>query len=149
MKFKKLILLTLLLLPIFSSFSQDNSSEKELIKKLDASWEKAQLELNTDVLENLLAKDFIWIHNHANVIDDKSDVINRINRYIKTNNTQTKSRDFKNVEVIILENTAVVTGLTTVNKNSKSTTYHFIRTYVKSNEKYYLLANQTMAKPKK
>ena len=45
--------------------------DSEHLKQLDASWEKAQLELDYDTLDALLAEDFIWVHNHANTIDDK------------------------------------------------------------------------------
>ena len=148
MNINKTTIIFLFLISIFSAFSQEEAL-LEHIKKLDASWEKAQLELKPDILESLLAKDFIWIHNHANVIDDKARVLERINRYIRTNNKQTTVRDYKKIEVILFENTAVVTGLTTVTKNSKSTTYNFLRTYVKSKDKYFLLANQTMAVPEK
>ena len=81
--------------------AQESCLTTENLKKLDASWEKAQLELDFDTINSLLAEDFIWVHNHANTIDNKNAVLERVNRYLKSNNQNIKSRISKDVKVII------------------------------------------------
>lgn len=127
--------------------AQENCLNPENLKALDASWEKAQLELNYAFLESLLAEDFLWVHNHANTIDDKSAVLNRVKRHLSTNNRNTKSRTSKDVKIIIYGATAVVNGTTIVDRGPKPTAYNFMRTYTQINGKCYLLANHTMAVP--
>jgi len=148
LKMKKINLtICILVLPILQLLAQERCLTTENLKKLDASWEKAQLELDFDTLDSLLAEDFIWVHNHANTIDNKTAVLERVNRYLKSNNRNTKSRISKDVKVIILGATGIVSGYTVVDRGPVPTTYKFMRTYVETNGKCYLLANQTMAIP--
>ncbi|MGB6267727.1 MAG: nuclear transport factor 2 family protein, partial [Olleya sp.] len=121
MKLPKLIVL-ILVFSIFSACNQESCMTKEHIKNLDASWEKAQLELDYDFIDSLLAEDYIWVHNHANTIDDKEAVLERIKRYIATNNTETKSRTSKDVKVIISEKTAIVSGITIIDRGPSPVT---------------------------
>jgi len=137
----------LYLLFISQVFAVEKGSNQEILKALDASWEKAQLDLNLEHLQSLLAEDFIWVHNHAGTIDTKSDVLARIERYLRSEKRDTRARINKNVEVIVLGETGVVSGYTTVDRGPIPVTYHFMRTYVKTNGKYSLLANHTMAIP--
>ncbi|RAJ12991.1 nuclear transport factor 2 family protein [Olleya aquimaris] len=130
-----------------SGCTEENCLNIEHIKELDASWEKAQLELDLDFIDSLLADQFIWIHNHANTIDNKEVVLERIKRYIDTNNTETKSRNSKDVKVVIYEKTAIVSGYTIIDRGPSPTTYHFLRTYAEINGSCYLIASQTMAIP--
>jgi len=132
---------------LFSACTQESSLNQEQLKKLDASWEKAQLELDYDFIESLLAEDFIWVHNHANTIDDRAAVLERINRYIANNNKETKSRISKDVKVIVSGKTGIVSGYTIIDRGPNPTTYHFMRSYTEINGKCYLIANQTMAIP--
>ena len=141
------IVIAIIGLSIFSAAAQENCLNQENLKKLDASWEKAQLELNADYIKSLLAEDFIWVHNHANTIDTKEAVLERIQRYIRTNNKNTKSRTSKDVNVIISGKTGIVSGIAIIDKISGLTNYHFMRTYVEIDGKCYLIANQTMAIP--
>ena len=136
------------LFPLFQLYAQDNCLTPEHLKQLDASWEKAQLELDYDTLDALLAEDFIWVHNHANTIDDKKAVLERVNRYKNSNKRDTKSRNSSDLQVIILGTTAIVSGYTVVDRGPVPTTYKFMRTYTQFEGKCYLLANQTMAIPK-
>ncbi|MFP4846168.1 nuclear transport factor 2 family protein [Winogradskyella sp. PE311] len=142
------IIITIIGLSIVPISAQESDSIQEKLKTLDAAWEKAQLELNFDFIESLLAEDYIWVHNHANTIDNKAAVLERIKRYIKNNNTSTKSRVSKDVKVIISGTTAIVSGYTIIDRGPSPTTYHFMRTYVDTDGKYYLIANHTMAIPK-
>ncbi|MEJ6791655.1 MAG: nuclear transport factor 2 family protein [Lacinutrix sp.] len=144
---KHIIIIALVGLSIISVSAQDACLNKENLKNLDASWEKAQLELNFDYIKSILADDFIWVHNHANTVDNKSAVLERIKRYINSNNKSTKSRISKDVKVIISGKTGIVSGITIIDRGPRPTTYHFMRTYVEINEKCYLIANQTMAIP--
>jgi len=144
---RTILTITIIVLPLFQALAQEGCLTSENLKKLDASWEKAQLDLNFKAVDSLLAEEFIWVHNHAGTVDDKKAVLERINRYLKTNNNNTKSRNSKDVEVIIMGTTGVVTGFTIIDRGPTPTTYKFMRTYVESNGKCYLLANQTMAIP--
>ncbi|WP_323789782.1 nuclear transport factor 2 family protein [Psychroserpens sp.] len=143
------ILTAIIGLSIFSVSAQENCLNQEDLIKLDASWEKAQLELDFNFVKSLLAEDFIWVHNHANTIDDKADVLDRIERHLKSNNKTTKSRTSNNVKVIISGSTAIVSGFTIIDRGPRPTTYHFMRTYVEFNGKCFLIANHTMAIPEK
>ena len=143
------IIIALVGLSIISLSAQESCINKENLKKLDASWEKAQLELNFDYVKSILAEDFIWVHNHANTIDNKSAVLERIKRHINSNNKSTKSRVSKDVKVIISGNTGIVSGITIIDRGPSPITYHFMRTYVEDNGKCYIIANQTMAIPDK
>lgn len=133
---------------LFFTCSPKKCFNQEDIKKLDASWEKAQLEFDYDFIESLLAEDFIWVHNHANTIDDKAAVLERIKRYLRNDNKETKSRISRDVKVIIFDKTAIVSGYTIIDRGPSPVTYHFMRTYVNNNDKCYLIANHTMAVPK-
>ena len=90
-----------------------------------------------------------WAFPLRTTIDDKAAVLQRVKRYIKNNNKSTKSRTSKNVKVTIFGSTGIVSGYTIIERNSKLVTYHFMRTYVQSEGKCYLIASQTMAIPKK
>ena len=148
-KIMKLIRIIMVIggLSIFSASAQESCLDKDNLKKLDASWETAQLELDFDFINSLLAEDFIWVHNHANTIDDKAAVLERVKRYLSSNNKTTKSRTSKDVKVIISGTTGIVSGFTMINRGPSPTNYHFMRTYVESNGKCYLIANHTMAIP--
>ncbi|MBT8266652.1 MAG: nuclear transport factor 2 family protein [Bacteroidia bacterium] len=146
MKFTRFLIL-IVGISLFSGCTQESCLNQENLIKLDASWEKAQLDLNFDFIESLLAEDYIWVHNHANTIDDREDVLERVKRYIASNNQETKSRISKDVKVIISGKTAIVSGYTIIDRGPSPTTYHFMRTYVETDGKCYLIANHTMAIP--
>lgn len=142
------IVIALVGFSFFTLQAQENCLSKENLIKLDASWEKAQLDLDYNSVNAIMAQDFIWVHNHANTIDDKNAVLERVTRYLKNNNRSTKSRISSDVQVIISGTTAIVTGFTIIDRGPEPTKYKFMRTYVQTNDKCYLLANQTMAIPK-
>ena len=142
-------IIIIIALSILPTSAQENHVVQEKLKKLDLSWEKAQLELDLNYADSLLAENFIWVHNHAATTDSKTDVLDRIKRHLKNNNKNTKSRISRDTKVIISGTTAIVTGFTTVFRVPTPTTYNFMRTYVKTNDKYQLVANHTMAIPDK
>lgn len=143
---KKSILTSFILcLLTWASVAQIPDQQKLL--ELDLGWEKAQLESNVEFLENLLAKDFIWVHNHASLIDGKDAVISKAKRIQDGQADNTKGRVSRDQTVVILGKTGVVSGFTVVDRGPSPTTYHFMRTYVKEKGKFVLLANHTMAIP--
>ncbi len=143
----KIFFLALLLavFPCYLTLAQNTCLDKASLKTLDAQYEKALLESDEDFLENLLAKDFIWVHNHNSMTDTKDALVKRAKNSTATGNTRARTQS--NVQVIILGATAVVTGITVVDRGPKPTTYHFMRTYVELDGKCKLLANHTMAVP--
>jgi len=134
-------------LSILPSSAQEPCLNPENLKKIDASWEKAQLELDLDYVDSLLHDDFTWVHNHASMVDDKTAVLDRIKRNLSNNIQNTRSRISKDVTVIISGTTGIVSGFTIVDRGPSPTTYHFMRTYVETNGTCYLIANHTMAVP--
>lgn len=143
---KKQSILSLVCLLFSLMVSAQTSQEKKLLE-LDLAWEKALLESDVDFLENILAEDFIWVHNHASLIDGKSEVVSRARRIQQGQEDNTKGRASKNQKIIVMGKTAVVSGFTVVDRGPSPTTYHFMRTYVQVKNGYKLLANHTMAIP--
>ncbi len=132
-------------LSVTSVIAQKSCIEPENLKNLDSQWEKALLDSNAEFLEAILADDFIWVHNHASMIDSREALLKRTSNPNAPGNT--KSRVSKDVKVIVLGSTGVVTGITIVDRGPSPTTYHFMRTYTEVDGKCYLLANHTMAIP--
>ncbi|OOG75314.1 nuclear transport factor 2 family protein [Algoriphagus sp. A40] len=128
----------------FVSFSQ--TQETQLIQ-LDQDWEKALLESDVAFLENILADEFVWVHNHASLIDGKEAVISRAKRIQGGQADNTKSRISRDQQAVILGSTAVVSGYTVVDRAPAPVTYHFMRTYALVEGKWRLLGNHTMAVP--
>lgn len=141
---KCLLLLLSFLFIQFSSFSQ--SSQEQLLE-LDKGWEKALLNSDVEFLENLLAEDFIWVHNHASLIDGKEEAIGRAERIQSGQQDDTRNRSPRDQKVVLLGQTGVVSGFTVVDRGPQPTTYHFMRTYALVDGRWKLLANHTMAIP--
>ena len=142
---KSLVLLTLLSLISYTTQAQAPSKEKLL--ELDIAWEKALLNSDVAFLENFLAEDFVWVHNHASLVDGKADAVGRAKRIQTGQADNTKGRATRDQQVVILGNTGVVSGFTVVDRPPSPVTYHFMRTYVFIDGKFKLLANHTMAIP--
>ena len=143
----KKIALVFLLFIVFLGNSIAQTEEHESLLALDLGWEKALLNSDVAFLENFLAEDFIWVHNHASLIDSREEVIKRAKRIQAGLADNTKSRISKDQKVILFGNTGVVSGITLVDRPPSPVTYHFMRTYVKMEGKFWLLANHTMAIP--
>ena len=135
------------LLSILSTSAQENCLKPEQLQKLDASWENALLDLNLQFFETILSEDFIWVHTNAIKTDSKKSLVEEVKNNINTSINNTKSRITKDVKVIVSGSTGIVTGFTTVDRGPTPITYNFMRTYVQSEGKCYLLANHTMALP--
>ena len=142
---KSLVFLTLLLL--FSYTTQAQSPSKEQLLDLDIAWENALLTSDALFLENLLAENFVWVHNHASLVDGKTNAVERAKRIQAGQADNTKGRAPRDQQVVILGNTGVVSGFTVVDRPPSPVTYHFMRTYAWIDGRFYLLANHTMAIP--
>ena len=142
MKFLPL-LLTLLIISV-SSFAQ---TTQEQLVALDKGLESALLNSDVEFLDTLLAEEFVWVHNHASQIDGKAEALNRAKKIRAGQQDDTRNRSPRDHQVVILEQTAVVTGFTVVDRGPQPTTYHFMRTYALVAGKWKLIANHTMAIP--
>jgi len=141
---KSLPLLVTLLLIAYSAMGQ---TTEERLLELDRSWEKALLNSEVAILEELLAEEFIWVHNHASLIDGKAETLSRAKRIRAGQQDDTRNRSAREHQVVLLGQTAVVTGFTLVDRGPQPTNYHFMRTYALVEGKWKLLANHTMAIP--
>ena len=141
----KLIILAVTFFPFhFITFSQTQESQ---LLQLDQGWEKALLESDVAFLENLLADDFVWVHNHAGLIDGKESAVSRAKLIQAGQKDDTRNRTSRDQKVIILGSTGVVSGFTVVDRGPSPVTYHFMRTYTLIDGKWKLLGNHTMAIP--
>jgi ketosteroid isomerase-like protein len=122
-------------------------NQKEQLLTLDLGWEKALLTSDVEFLGNLLADEFVWVHNHASLIDGKEAVINRAKRIQAGQKDDTRNRTPRDQQVVILGQTGIVSGFTVVNRGPNPVTYHFMRTYAREGGEWKLLGNHTMAIP--
>ena len=141
---KFLPLLLTLLLGTFSSLAQ---TTQEQLVELDKGWERALLNSEVEFLENLLAEEFVWVHNHASLIDGKAEALSRAKKIGSGQQDDTRNRSPRDHQVVLLGQTAVVSGFTLVDRGPQPTTYHFMRTYSQVAGRWKLLANHTMAIP--
>jgi ketosteroid isomerase-like protein len=142
---KSLVLLPVLFL-FFNSVQAQSSAEAQLLK-LDIDWEKALLTSDVAFMEDNLAEEFVWVHNHASLTDGKAEAVARAKRIQSGQPDDTRNRTSRDQKVVILGATGVVSGYTIVDRGPSPTTYHFMRTYALVNGAYKLLANHTMAIP--
>lgn len=127
--------------------AQQSCMTESSIKALDAKWEETNLNPNPEFFQTVLSDDFVWVHNHASMIDNKEEVVKRAKAKQANGTSDTKSRIQSDVKVVITGNTAIVTGFTIVDRGPTPTRYHFMRTYVELNGKCLLVGNHTMAVP--
>lgn len=132
---------------LFSTLGYSQTKEQQKLLELDLGWENALLKSEVAFLENLLADDFIWVHNHAGQIDGKEAAISKAKRIQAGQADDTRGRVSRDQKVVILGNTGVVSGYTVVDRGPSPVTYHFMRTYAWVDGKFKLLANHTMAIP--
>ncbi|TXE03738.1 nuclear transport factor 2 family protein [Algoriphagus aquimarinus] len=143
----KSITLFLCLFTYFSASAQESCMTVENIKALDAQWEEKNLNPDPEFFKRVLADDFVWVHNHASMIDTKTSTVKRAEKQAANEGSDTRSRIQSEVKVAITGNTAIVTGFTIVDRGPTPTRYHFMRTYVEVNGTCFLTGNHTMAIP--
>jgi len=114
------------------------------LKTLDYHYEQALRTGDKDFLDQLLAENFVWVHNHAVQLETKQKLLGRFGENYKP----TKAREQAEVQVRRLGDTAVIHGSTTVEEFKADglhiNTYQFLRTYVATDKGCRLLAGQTM-----
>ena len=114
------------------------------LKALDYRYEQALRTGDKRFLDELLAKNFVWIHNHAVQLETKQKLLGRFGQDYKP----TKAREQAEVQVRRLGDAAVIHGSTTVEEIKADglhiNTYQFLRTYVTTDKGCRLLAGQTM-----
>ena len=113
---------------------------------LDSKYEEAMRVGDAAFLENVLADNFVWVHNLASSIDTKETILAKA----KNPTEIPKARVTSEVQAHVLQNTVVLRGLSSVDKwNSDGKTwrtsrYQFMRTYVNTGNACKLLSVQTM-----
>ncbi|WP_339878884.1 nuclear transport factor 2 family protein [uncultured Algoriphagus sp.] len=131
----------------FSTSAQQSCMTEQTILTLDAQWEAMNLKPDPEFFKITLAENFVWVHNHASMVDTKKDVVQRAEKQAKNGTSNTRSRVQSDVKVAITDNMAVVTGFTLVDRDPSPTRYHFMRTYIEVDGKCLLAGNHTMAVP--
>lgn len=112
----------------------------------DAHYEEATRVGDAAFLNDLLADDFVWVHNQASAIEDKSLIIKRAQKPTEI----PKARTTSDLHAQVLDNTVVLRGLSSVDKWNpdgktwRTSRYQFMRTYVSTAKGCKLLAVQTM-----
>lgn len=116
------------------------------LRNLDQRYEDALRVGDVKFLQRLLAEEFVWVHNLAVDIESKPRLLARM----QAQQENTKARKISDVTLHRLEKTAVVSGLSSVEKVNpgdetvSASRYRFMRTYVASGKECRLLSVQTM-----
>ncbi|PUA27385.1 MAG: DUF4440 domain-containing protein [Cellvibrio sp. 79] len=140
---KKITVMTALLIatPTYAG----SCLEKEKLIALDQQYEIAVQQADIKFLSGLLADEFYWVHNLASLKENKTQLLARLQKEEKP-----KARRSHDLSVRILDNTAVVEGLSSVDKwnadgkNFRTARYQVMRTYVDVKGACKLLAIQSM-----
>lgn len=121
--------------------------DNKALQELDLRYEEALRVGDTAFLQQLLAEEYTWVHNLA---VDKEPRVRLIDRMAKPAEVP-KSRRSADITIHKLENTAVLSGVSLVEKwntdgqSWRTIHYQFMRTYVKTvGGECRLLSSQTM-----
>ncbi|BFM19264.1 nuclear transport factor 2 family protein [Gilvimarinus japonicus] len=129
---------------ITPSLAAADCLDSEPLQGLDYQYEQALRVGDREFLQQLLLPYFVWVHNHAVAHESKADLLARLGPDYQP----LKSRESSEVEVIRALDTAVIHGLSTVDKFTDgprhANSYRFMRTYVLRDGRCRLLAGQTM-----
>jgi hypothetical protein len=143
---------TLKVAALLTAFSVAGSADADCLgdkalQALDLRYEEALRVGDTAFLQQLLAEEYTWVHNLA---VDKEPRGRLIDRMVKPEEVP-KSRRSADVTIHKLENTAVLSGVSLVEKwntdghSWRTLHYQFMRTYVKTaGGECQLLSSQTM-----
>ena len=124
----------------------DSCLDSEELIKLDQRYESAMQQGDVEFLRGLLAGEFYWVHNLASLKENKAQLLERIQKPEE----QPRSRRSHDLSVRQLKNTAVVEGLSSVEKwnadgkTFRTSRYQVMRTYVAIEGECKLLAVQSM-----
>jgi len=116
------------------------------VRTLDNQYEEALRVGDVKFLQELLADDFVWVHNLAVDIEAKPVLLTRLKQQQET----PKARATSEVSFHRLKGTTVLSGLSSVDKYNddgksfRTSRYHFMRTYVADEKGCKLLSSQTM-----
>jgi len=118
----------------------------ESLIALDSKYEEAMRTGDSAFLENLLADNYVWVHNLASSIDTKETILTKAKNPAEV----PKARTTSDVQGHVLQNTVVLRGLSSVDKWNpdgktwRTSRYQFMRTYVNTGKTCKLLSVQTM-----
>lgn len=119
--------------------------EAEPLAALDARYETALQTGDVALLDQLLAPEFVWVHNLASMKESKAQLLARLDK----GPGPMKQRRSHDISRQALGNTAVLQGLSSVDKwnpdgeSFRTLRYQFMRTYVEVDGQCRLLAVQT------
>lgn len=128
------------------ALAEDKCLEPVALIKFDSEWERALFKVDVAWLELHLAEEFVWVHNHASLVDSKLTLLAPA-RVARAQASPTRSRVQYEVEARVVGSTGVVTGFTVVDRGAGAKKYNFMRTYVVVSGRCLLLGNHTMVVP--
>ncbi len=144
-------LLSVLSLSVFSftaiAFQCDDQSQ---LQQLDQAYENAIRIADTQVLEQILSADFIWVHNLNSMTETKTSLIERV---LKVDYENPLKRQPVIEHFIFDQDTRVIMGISHIFKsrptdanpdNIRHYQYYFSRTYRQQGSQCQLLSNMTM-----
>lgn len=144
---KKRLLMTVCVMGLMGLAAQAQTClDTEKLVKLDAEYENALRKGDVQFLDKLLAPEFQWVHNLASLKETKAQLLLRVQKPEE----QPKARRAHDLSLLRLDKTAVLQGLSSVEKLNpdgktfRTSRYQFMRTYVEHNGECKLLAVQTM-----
>ena len=114
----------------------ETNSGKDVLA-LDRQVDKAFLEQDLNVLSNILAEEFIWVHAGASPIDSKTTTI-------KTVAAHPRSLSREAIDINTYGDSAIVSGFVYImNKDEKYGRLHMQRVYVKKEADWKLVSQHT------
>ncbi|XOV87375.1 MAG: nuclear transport factor 2 family protein [Pseudomonadota bacterium] len=125
------------------------------IRKIDAQFDQSLVEWSDRYFEQYMHPNFVWVHNHATLIQRSRDEFLEMGRKNHESGRPSVSirREQSNVVVLVETDTAIAYGYTSVERSEnyvartgsrKYLKYHFMRTYARLEDSWWLLANHTM-----
>lgn len=138
--------LFLVSLALASNLHASECLQPDKVRALDNQYEEALRVGDVKFLQQLLADEFVWVHNLAVDIETKPALLLRL----KEQKQIPKARKISDVSFHQFKETSVVAGLSSVDKHNadgksyRTSRYRFMRTYVADGGSCKLLSSQTM-----
>ena len=129
-----------------TALADDRCLDPDSLVEFDSEWERALLVADVAWLERYVADEFVWVHNHASMVDSKETLLARAD-VARAKGSSTRSRVQSEVEARVVGSTGVVTGFTVVDRETGAKRYNFMRTYAVVLGRCLLLGNHTMVVP--